>query len=133
MFIDTTFCIDLMRERRRHLDGAATKKLGELSDTPLFVSVFVLCELQAGARLSRQPQRELRRLAMLTEALTTVFPDATFPVAYGEVEAQLRRQGTPIPVMDLLIGTLAKSHGLPLLTRDPRHFSLIDGLVVETY
>jgi predicted nucleic acid-binding protein len=35
--------------------------------------------------------------------------------------------------MDLLIGVLARSHGLPLLTRDPGHYGFIPGLVVETY
>ena len=133
MFMDTSFCIDLMREQRREADGPATAKLRDLGDTPLFTSAFVLCELHAGARLSKRPRRELRRVAMLAERVTVVPPAPTFPVAYGELEAHLRRAGTPIPTMDLLIGTTAKSHGLPLLTRDPAHYALIPGLVVETY
>ena len=133
MFLDTSFCIDLMREQHRQTDGPATAKLRELGDTPLFASVFVLCELQAGARLSRHPRRELRRVAMLAECVTMVYPDATFPVVYGELEAHLRRGGTPIPTMDLLIGTTAKGHGLPLLTRDRDHYALLPGLVVEAY
>ena len=133
MFVETTFCIDVMREQHRGAEGPATARLRELGETPLFVSVFVLCELQAGARLSGHPRRELRRVAMLAERLTVVVPDATFPVAYGELEAHLRRQGTPIPTMDLLIGTTAKALGLPLLTRDAEHYGLIPGLVVETY
>ena len=133
MFLDTSFCIDLMREQHRKTDGPAAAKLRDLADTPLFASVFVFCELQAGARLSKHPRRELRRVAMLAESVTVVYPDPTFPVAYGELEAHLRRSGTPIPTMDLLIGTTAKTHGLPLLTRDPGHYTLIPGLVVETY
>ena len=133
MFLDTTFCIDVMREQHRGAEGPATARLRELGETPLLVSVFVLCELQAGARLSRHPRRELRRVALLAERLTVVVPDATFPVAYGELEAHLRRHGTPIPTMDLLIGTTARTFGLPLLTRDADHYGLIPGLVVETY
>ena len=72
-------------------------------------------------------------MALLAERLTVVVPDATFPVAYGELEAHLRRHGTPIPTMDLLIGTTARTFGLPLLTRDADHYGLIPGLVVETY
>ena len=41
MFLETTFCIDLLREAR-HGTGPATAKLARLGDTPLFVSVFVL-------------------------------------------------------------------------------------------
>ncbi|MFP4055583.1 MAG: type II toxin-antitoxin system VapC family toxin [Candidatus Brocadiia bacterium] len=133
MFLDTSFCVDLMREQRRGTQGPASAKLRELGDTPLLASVFVLCELQAGARLSQRPRRELRKIAMLAERLTVVYPDAALPVSYGELEAHLRRQATPIPTMDLLIGATAKLHGLALLTRDVGHYALIPGLVVESY
>ena len=133
MFLDTTFCVDLMREQRRGVGGPATAKLATLGDTPLHASVFVFCELHAGARLSRSPEREMAKVERLADKLTIVYPDAMFPVAYGELEARLRKKGTPIPTMDLLIGTIAHSHGLPLLTRDDRHFLLISGLVIEAY
>lgn len=133
MFLDTSFCIDLMREQHRGADGPATRKLRELGDTPLLASVFVLCELQAGARLSRNPRRELRTVAHFSEAVSVVYPDPAFAVAYGEMEAHLRRQGTRIPTMELLIGMTAKLHGLPLLAHDPTHFGLIPGLVLESY
>lgn len=133
MFLDTTFCIDLMREQHRGVEGPATAKLRSLGGIGLYASVFVLCELQAGARLSPHPRRELRRVELLAESLHTVFPAETFPVTYGELEADLRKRGTPIPTMDLLIGALAKSHGMPLLTRDTEHFQKIPGLVLESY
>ena len=133
MFLDTTFCIDLMRERRRGSPGPATRKLRELADTPLHVSLFVACELHAGARLATRATEELARVEKLLDLVELVLPDATFAVAYGEAEAALRRKGQPIPTMDLLIGVLAKQHGLPLLTRDATHLSRIPGLVLETY
>jgi predicted nucleic acid-binding protein len=133
VFVDTSFCVDLLREQHRGEEGPATRKLRELRGTPLLASVFVLCELQAGARLSQHPRRELGAVARLTEGLIVVYPDAAFPVAYAELEVYLRRNGTPIPTMDLLIGTTAKLHGLPLLAHDPTHFARIPGLVLEPY
>ena len=133
MFFDTTFCIDLMREQHRRIEGPATRKLVELGDMPLYTAVFVVCELQAGARLSQHPRRELRRVEMLVQKINVVYPDSTFAVAYGETEAFLRQQGLPIPTMDLLIGLIAKTRGCPLLTRDTVHFSRVPGLVVESY
>jgi predicted nucleic acid-binding protein len=65
--------------------------------------------------------------------LTIIYPDGAFPVAYAELDVALRREGTPIPTMDLLIGTTAKMLGVPILTRDNAHFKRIPGLVVETY
>ena len=133
MFLDTTFCIDLMRERHRRMDGPATRKLSALGQGPLYVSFFVLCELNAGARLAERPEEEIRKVQRFSELVEVVLPDRTFPVAYGEAEAVLRRQGMPVPTMDLLIGVTAKAHGLPILTRDSLHFARIPGLVVESY
>ncbi len=132
MFVDTAFCIDLLREGRNGR-GSATAALERLADTLMCASVFVICELHAGARLSSHPQRELRAVERLAENLTVVYPDPFFPVAYAELEVALRRQGTPIPTMDLLIGTTAKMRGMPLLTRDAEHYRRIPGLVVDTY
>ncbi len=132
MFVDTTFCIDLLREARRGR-GPAMNALERLGDAPLFASVFVICELQAGARLARHAEKELRSVERLTDNLTVIYPDESFAVAYGETEVALRRRGTPIPTMDLLIGVTAKVRGIPLLTRDLDHYRHILGLIVETY
>ena len=133
MFLDTSFCIDVMRERKRDKKGPATGKLESLGDTPLYISLFVACELQAGARMSDNPQEELRKVELFCEIVEMVLPDRSFAVAYGEAEAFLRRSGNPIATMDLLIGLTAKQYGLPLLTGDEDHFRRIPGLVVETY
>jgi len=133
VFLDTTFCIDLMREQHRSVEGPATQKLRGLGSSPLFASVFVLCELQTGVRLSAHPKRELQKVERLSATLNVVYPDASFAVAYGEVEAFLRKNGTPVSTMDLLIGVTAKMRGLPLLTRNVQHFAVIPGLVLETY
>jgi len=133
MFVDTCFCIDLIREQHRKHQGPATQKLVKLGNAPLFASVFVICELQAGAHLSSGPRRQVRKVELLTNHFTVIYPDQTFAVAYGETEAYLRKKGVPIPTMDLLVGATAKVHGLPLLTRDVAHFESIPGLVIERY
>ena len=133
MFLDTSFCIDVMRERKRGKKGPATRKLELLGETPLYISLFVACELQAGARMSDNPQEELRKVELFCEIVEMIRPDRSFAVAYGEAEAFLRRSGNPIATMDLLIGLTAKQYGLPLLTGDEDHFRRIPGLVVETY
>jgi tRNA(fMet)-specific endonuclease VapC len=132
VFVETTFCVDLLRELRRG-PGRATAKLRSLGDTPLLASVFVICELQAGARLSADPNRELRSVERFVENLSVVYPDEDFAVAYAEAEVALRQSGAPIPTMDLLIGTTAKMRGLALITRDSGHYARIPGLVLEPY
>jgi len=133
MFLDTSYCIDLMRERTRRENGPATRKLEELADIALYMSLFVACELQAGACMATRPAEELRKVGRLMEHVELVFPDRSFAVAYGEAEAALRRKGHPIPTMDLMIGVQAKCFGMPLLAGPDNHFLRIQGLIVENY
>jgi predicted nucleic acid-binding protein len=133
MVLDTSVCIDLMRETAQGRDGPARCFLAGLGHRQLYLSWFSLCELHTGIFLSSQGAAEAERIMSLVDHLTLIHPDQGFPGLYGEAAAMLIRQGTPMPVMDLLIGISAKSKGLPILTRDPDHFSKIPGLIVETY
>ena len=107
--------------------------LKSLGDTEILISVFVLCELRAGAELSGNPRQELTRLSGLVESHLVIYPDSAFAVLYGEVFAILLKNGTPIPVMDLLVGVTAKRFAMPVLTRDVTNFEKIPGLVVVGY
>ncbi len=133
MFLDSSFCIDLMREERRGERGPASRKFESLDSAAVFVPLFVVCELDAGARGAQDPEKALGELARLTERVPTVYPSSALPAAYGGIVAYLRKRGTPIPVMDALIGAMAKLAGQPLLVRHPEHFALIPGLTIETY
>jgi predicted nucleic acid-binding protein len=97
------------------------------------MSVFTVCELEAGAASSKNPRRERERIRLLTARRSVIAPDERFARLYGESKAAVRTAGTPVPLMDLLIGVSALQAGEPLLTRDPQHFKKIPGLAVETY
>jgi predicted nucleic acid-binding protein len=133
VLLDTCFCIDLIREGRAKNIGPATEKLMSFKDAQIFISLFSLCELRAGAELSANPKKELERIEHMLEFISVLYPDPSFPVFYGEAEAHLRKKDNPIPVMDLLIGITAKAAGMTLITKDTRHFQLIPGLVVVSY
>jgi predicted nucleic acid-binding protein len=44
---------------------------------------------------------------------------------YARLKIDLEKRGTPIPVFDLLIGTIAISRGMTLVTTDDGHFKLL--------
>jgi tRNA(fMet)-specific endonuclease VapC len=58
-------------------------------------------------------------------------PPMDFSIAdrYGQLVADLRRKGTPIPTNDIWIAATALENGARLLTAD-RHFERIDGLML---
>jgi predicted nucleic acid-binding protein len=133
ILLDTSFCIDWLRENTRCIEGDAGRKLKSLGSLPLAVSLFTLCELEAGAQGSRSPESELRKVRRFIDHVTLVVPGRGFPALYGEVFQGLKREGIRIPLMDLLIGLCAKQESLPVLTRDIDHFSRILGLTVESW
>jgi len=59
-FLDTDFAVDLLREQRWRVVGSAHRKLQQLGEAPVRLSLFVLCELQAGAALSNSPEEHKR-------------------------------------------------------------------------
>jgi tRNA(fMet)-specific endonuclease VapC len=133
MFVDTSFVVELLRERSTGGKGPATSTLEAIQQVKLQMPLFVLCELHAGVAQAQNPKNELEKLELLLEYFETVYPGEAFATTYGELELYLRKKGTPIPLMDLLIVTLVKCHGVPILTRDIDHFECVPGIVVERF
>jgi tRNA(fMet)-specific endonuclease VapC len=132
--LDTTFLVDVLRERRRDRVGPASKYLAALpGDDVLGVSVHVLCELMAGVHTAGAPAGERDRISRLCDALVVCYPDEHFATECGRLLARIRASGTSIDTMDLLIATAAVLDRAPLVTRNARPFSKVPGLVVEAY
>lgn len=108
LLVDTDVLIDHLRgERRLSAEG---RMLG--------VSVISRCELFAG----RDAPEQLRRLlgAMIE-----------LPVDAGIAElAGMTRRDSGIPTPDALIAATALTHGIPVMTRNRRHFERVAGLRV---
>jgi tRNA(fMet)-specific endonuclease VapC len=131
--LDTSFLVDLLREAQNRTHGPAARFLEEHPDEELWISTPVLCELAAGAELSKDPTAERRRVARLCENLNISYLDQRFPAVYGRLFADLKRSGQKISSMDLLIATAAIIDSAPLLTRNLRDFNRIPGLDVKSY
>jgi tRNA(fMet)-specific endonuclease VapC len=131
-FFDTDFVIDLLREQRRGVRGPAHRKLEQLGETPVRLSVFVMCELEAGAARYHDPE-EVQRVRRLCQQFAIVYPDDRFAPQYGQTLAALKEQRVTVAPMDLLIGTLALVENDALVTRNVRHFNKIPHLWVDPY
>lgn len=131
--LDTSFLIDLLREASRGTGARASRFLETVSDEELGISVFVVCELAAGAALSKRPAEERRRVDQLCAGIRVEYPDERFPGVYGSLLAALERGTGRIATMDLLIATAAIVTGAPLVTRNARDFSRVPGLEILSY
>lgn len=129
--LDTSFLVDLLREAEE--PGPAARRLEDLLDEDLWISIFVACELEAGVELAIRPDRERQRVAELLTGLQVSSPGDSFPSIYGRLFADLERQGRRIATMDLLIGSAAIEAEAALVSRDAGSFGRISGLRVLSY
>ena len=124
--------------RRLVLDTSAYSQLRAGHETVLelvaeaevvFVPTTVLGELDAGFELGRRSKENRAVLAsFLAEPWVVVLPTtADTARRYGQIFANLRRAGTPLPVNDIWIAAAALDCGGGLLTFDT-DFDKIPGL-----
>lgn len=132
--LDSSFLIDLLRETANERPGPAFDLIESFDENDLLgVSVHVVCELRAGAELSRQTLREHESLDQLLSGLLVAYPDDRFAPAYARLLAATTRAGRPVAAMDLLIATAATLDDAPLVTRNVKDFSRVPGLRVLKY
>lgn len=131
--LDTSFLVDLLRENSKGSTGPASSVLDSLLEEPLAISVFVACELEAGAELAREPASERGRIGELLAGIWIDYPDERFPATYGRLLSATRRAGRTVATMDLLIGTSAVMAEAVLVTRNRKDFERIPDLTIRDY
>ncbi|GFK94819.1 tRNA(fMet)-specific endonuclease VapC [Fundidesulfovibrio magnetotacticus] len=97
------------------------------------ISAITLAELESGVAASRYRQENTLALQALLDELVMLPFDATAARHFGDIRTELKRSGTPIGPMDMLIAAHARSLGLTLVTNNVREFARVPGLAVENW
>lgn len=117
--VDTDLLIDYLRGR-----GAGTSLVRELiAAGTLRLTAVTGFELRLGTDFIDRREDILRLFRRRT--LPVTLPAA---LRAGEVAAELRARGEPIGLADCLQAGVCLHHGLPLATRNRRHFERIGDL-----
>ena len=96
--LDTNVCIEILRGCNPTLQ----ERLRQAGQENLAIFAIVRAELLCGARLTRDPARELARLAVFDELQDYPF-DGTAAEQYSLIRVHLQQQGRLIGAYDLLI------------------------------
>jgi predicted nucleic acid-binding protein len=126
--VDTSFLIDLQRERRGSHKGAAHLLLEADSEVELFLSAVALGEFAEGFS---DPEHPILRAVREQHVILPV--DEAVALRYGALTRSLRNQGRLIGSNDLWIAATSLRHDLPLATANVRQFRRIEGLDVVGY
>lgn len=116
---DTDLLIDFLRGR-----GAGARLVRTLlTERRLRLTAVTGFELRVGADFLQRREDIMRLFRSRTVAV-----DLASALRGGEVAVYLREQGQDIGFADCLQAGICLRHGLPLATRNRRHFERVDGL-----
>jgi len=129
MFLmDTNVCIYLMKGNtdvvNRYINA---RKHG------IAISSITAAELFYGVYNSEYPEKNGVNLINFLIGLVVLDFDGGAAIEYGKIRASLRKKGTPIGQMDMLIAAHAKSSDLILITSNIGEFSQVEGLQCESW
>lgn len=81
-----------------------------------------------GAEKSAKPEHNLRQVEDFISRLEVLEYGTKAATHYGQIRAELERDGTPIGVNDIHIAGHARSEGLTLVTNNLREFERVAAL-----
>jgi tRNA(fMet)-specific endonuclease VapC len=127
--LDSDHCVAILRSEL-DLTGRVT------ADEQLAVTAISVGELAHGAAKSRRAQENLARLDVLLAALVILPYDELAARRYGQLKAQLEREGQTTGDLDLQIASIVMTRGASLVTHNTKHFSRLAesaGLILEDW
>lgn len=127
--LDTNICVYLIKKKPENVLINLHAKIGD----GIAISAITLAELIHGVNASSYPEKNALALNQFL-AIVDILPfDDEAAAEYGKICATLRRQGTPIGTMDMLIAAHAKAKGLIIVTNNVCEFERVEGLVLENW
>lgn len=128
LILETTFLIDLERERNREAVGPAVAFLEQHEDALLYLTFTIAGELAAGTLL-----RERRQWEAFIEPFHVLASNDEVCWHYGSAYRHLQDNGQLIGANDLWIAATGLAYGMPVVTRNVEHYRRVPGLEVMGY
>ena len=126
--LDTDTCVYWLRGQ-----PAVQARLAAVSIEELSISVITLAELRYGADCSTGRDANHRAIDDFVSGVTVLPVDASIARVFGEIKADLRRQGKLIEDFDLLLAATALANGLTLVTNNVAHFERVAKLPLSNW
>jgi len=127
--LDTNICIYIAK----HNPQCVRARFERHQASELAMSSITLGELRFGAEQSKVRERSLIALHHLESLIQAMPLDQQAANHYGQIRAELKRQGQIIGGNDLWIAAHARSQGWTLVTNNIREFERVSGLKVENW
>lgn len=97
------------------------------------ISSITLAELEFGVQASANIEKNTIALYKFLSIVEILDFDNSAATEYGKIRAELKKKGTPIGNMDMLISAHAKSKNLIVVTHNTREFERVKVLQLEDW
>ena len=110
-----------------------------LNEEDLFLSVITIGEIKAGIEKLADGKKKEKLLHWLENDLLQRFKNRILPIdvnvmmRWGKLNQQLRLLGTPLPLMDSLIGATCQELDITLITRNEKDFKNIEINIINPF
>ena len=126
--LDTNIVIYVIKRRPIEVLATFNKHVRQMC-----ISSITLAELLHGVEKSTQPEHNLRQVEDFVSRLDVLEYTSKAAVHYGDIRANLEKQGKSIGVNDLHIAGHARSEGLILVTNNIKEFERVEALRFENW
>lgn len=127
--LDTNICIYIAK----YNPPKVREHFVQFNASDLAMSVITLGELRFGAEKSQAKEKALTVIQELADLMIVEPLPEIAGEHYGQIRAQLQKNGQMIGNNDLWLAAHARSHGWVLVTNNEKEFLRVDGLRVENW
>jgi len=126
--LGTNICVYFMKHMPNVINAFRVKRSEGVA-----ISSITLAELDFGVWNSNAYEKNRGKLIDFITLVKILDFDTVAALEYGKICSMLRRKGTPIGNMDMLIAAHAKAEGFVVVTNNTREFERVDGLCIEDW
>ena len=126
--LDTNMCIYAQKK-----NPSVLETMRENFQDGLAISSITLAELEYGVQASSSPEKNTIALLKFLSIVDILPFESGAAEEYGKICADLRKKGTPIGTMDMLIAAHAKAENLIVVTHNTREFNRVADLKLEDW
>jgi len=127
-FLDTDILIYFLKGEKKVVD-----KISKQNPLDLATTIINHSELLYGAYNSAKKKENLSIVKSLLKNLHVLHFCEESSTLFAENKAFLKKQGTPIADLDLMIASIAQKHKATLVTNNTKHFLRIKNLKLENW
>ena len=127
--LDTNICIYAINKKPDIVLNRIKKEIRK----GIYISTLTVAELEYGVENSSRIESNRIALIKFLSIFNSLAFDDLDAIPYGRLKLKLRKTGSLIGPIDMLLAAQALSKGLIIVTNNTKEFERIDGLIIENW